>query len=181
LKQYLIQYKPFLLFLSKFFLTYILLTIVYQLYLSSYAVNQIDSVTRLVAKHAEQLFSLFNADFQVKYYLGEPYLRLIYNQKYVARMIEGCNAVSIIILFIAFVVSFSGKIKTTLVFIAVGIFIIYVLNIIRIVLLAVLIFWYPAKEGLLHGVLFPLSIYGAVFVLWLIWINKYSTYAKRNS
>ena len=153
----------------------------YQVYLSSYAANQIDSVTRLVAKNTEQLLSIFNADFQVKYYLGEPYLRLIYNQKYVARMIEGCNAVSIIILFIAFVVSFSGKIKTTLVFIAVGIFIIYILNIIRIVLLAFLIFWYPAKEGLLHGVLFPLSIYGTVFVLWLIWINKYSTYARRNS
>ncbi|MBX9889385.1 MAG: exosortase family protein XrtF [Flavobacteriaceae bacterium] len=181
MKQYLIQYKPFLLFLSKFFLTYILLTIVYQLYLSSYAINQIESVTRLVAKNAEQLFSLFNADFQVKYYLGEPHLRLLYNQKYVARMIEGCNAVSVIILFISFVVSFSGKIKTSLVFIALGIFIIYVLNIIRIVLLAVLIFWYPAKEGLLHGVLFPLTIYGVVFVLWLIWLNKYSTYAKCNS
>jgi hypothetical protein len=31
-----------------------------------------------------------------------------------SRIIEGCNAISIIILFISFVVSFSGKLKPTL-------------------------------------------------------------------
>ncbi|MDG2432788.1 exosortase family protein XrtF [Flavobacterium sp.] len=181
MKQYLIQYKPFLLFLSKFFLSYILLTLLYQAYLSQFTTDQMDSITCLVASHTERLLSVFNIDFQVKYYVGEAYLRLIYNQKYVARMIEGCNAISIVILFIAFVVSFSGKLKTTLLFIGFGVFVIYALNIIRIALLCVLIFWYPAKEGLLHGVIFPLSIYGVVFILWLIWVKKYSTYAKSNS
>jgi hypothetical protein len=46
----------------------------------------------------------------------ETFIKLIYNHKYVARIIEGCNAISIIILFISFVVSFSGK-KPTLLFI----------------------------------------------------------------
>jgi hypothetical protein len=41
----------------------------------------------------------------------ETFIKLIYNHKYVARIIEGCNAISIIILFISFVVSFSGKLN----------------------------------------------------------------------
>jgi hypothetical protein len=42
----------------------------------------------------------------------ETFIKLIYN-KYVARIIEGCNAISIIILFISSVL-FSGKLKPTL-------------------------------------------------------------------
>jgi len=181
LKQYLIQYKPFLLFLSKFFLSYILLTILYQLYLNQFTANQIDAVTQVVANNTKQLLTFFNVDFKVESYSGEPFLRLIYNQKYVARMIEGCNALSVIILFIAFVVSFSGKIKTTFLFIILGIFIIYLFNVTRVALLCALMYHFPQKEGLLHGVLFPLFIYGIVFALWLIWVNNFSNYAKKNT
>lgn len=178
MKKYLNTYKPFLLFLSKFFLTYVVLTFCYQCYLSEFSVNQVDPLTRIVAEHSKQLLTFFNADFKVKHYSCEPYLRLIYNQRYVARMIEGCNAVSVMILFIAFIVSFSGKIKTTVLFIILGSLFIYFLNVVRIALLAILIFRYPEKEALLHGVLFPMSIYGLVFVLWLIWVNNYSVYAE---
>ncbi|MFT5254263.1 MAG: exosortase family protein XrtF [Flavobacteriales bacterium] len=181
MKQYLTQYKPFLLFLSKFFLSYIVLTLCYQLYLNQFTTNQIDPVTQIVANNTKQLLTFFKADFKVESFSGEPFLRLIYNQKYVARMIEGCNAISIIILFIAFVVSFSGKIKATLFFIVLGALVIYILNVIRIALLSVFIYIYPQKEGLLHGVLFPLFIYGVVFVLWLIWVNNYSSYAKNTA
>jgi exosortase family protein XrtF len=81
-------------------------------------------------------------------------------------MIEGCNAISIIILFSAFCCFFYGKNKGNFFFIL-GAIVIYILNVIRIALLSVL-FIATQKEGLLHGVLFPLFIYGVVFVLWLI-------------
>lgn len=181
MKQYLIQYKPFLLFLSKFFVSYILLTLCYQFYLNHASFHQIDPITQMVADNTEQLLSVFKADFEVKSYSGEPYLRLMYHQKYVARMIEGCNAISIIILFIAFIIAFSGNIKPTLLFIGSGSLVIYILNVVRIALLSVLIYAYPASEELLHGVLFPLFIYGLVFILWLIWVNNYSRYAKNAS
>lgn len=180
MKQYLIQYKPFLLFLSKFFLSYILLTLLYQLYLSQFTVDEIDGITRVVSKHTKLLMSVFKADFQIASVANEDFLRLIYNGRYVARMIEGCNAISIILLFISFVFSFSGKVKVTLIFVFLGSCIIYFLNIVRIALLCVLMFHYPENEGLLHGVLFPLFIYGIVFLLWLIWVNKYASYGKCN-
>ena len=34
-------------------------------------------------------------------------------------------------------------------------------------------------EEVLHGTLFPLFIYGVVFVLWILWVTKYSGYVKK--
>ena len=99
-------------------------------------------------------------------------MMLLYNGKYIARMIEGCNAISVLILFVSFVVSFSGKLKTTLLFILAGSFIVYALNVMRIGLLCMGLYWFPEQESLLHDVIFPLFIYGVVFLLWVIYFSK---------
>ncbi|MCG9791348.1 exosortase family protein XrtF [Flavobacterium algicola] len=181
MKKYFIQYKPFLLFLSKFFLTYAVLAFLYQLYLNSFGFNKIDSITEMVGKNTNQLMNLFNADFYFEKDNTESYLKLFYNQKYVARIIEGCNAMSIIILFISFVVAFSGKLQTTIGFVFGGAFAIYILNISRIAILSLLLYFYPEHEAILHRVFFPLFIYGFVFLLWILWVNKFSFYAKKNT
>ena len=69
--------------------------------------------------------------------------------------------------------------KQTLFFILGGSLFIYVLNIFRIISLSVLMYYYPAQEHILHGVVFPLIIYGTVFILWVIWVNKFSKYATK--
>lgn len=178
MKKYFIQYKPFLLFLAKFFVSYLLLTIVYQGFLSSFSDDKMDAITELVASNTKQLLTLFNADSDTVKDSSESYIRLIYNKQYLARMIEGCNGISVIILFISFVVAFSGKWKPTLFFVLGGSLIIYGLNVVRIAALCVLMYHFPKQEQLLHSVVFPLSIYGFVFVLWVIWVNKFSLYAK---
>ncbi|AOZ99723.1 exosortase family protein XrtF [Flavobacterium commune] len=178
MKKYLILYRPFLVFLTKFFLTYLVLSLIYQGYLSWFDENSVDSLTRIVARNTEALFSFFNVNFLAKEVPGVPFIMLLYNGQYMARMIEGCNAVSVMVLFVSFVVSFSGKLKSTLLFIMGGSAFIYVLNIIRIGLLCMGLYWFPEQESLLHDVVFPLFIYGVVFVLWVIWVNKFSLYAK---
>jgi exosortase family protein XrtF len=84
----------------------------------------------------------------------------------------------VVILFISFVIAFSGKLKATLFFVFGGSVLIYVLNIVRIVFLTILMFRFPKQGHFLHGVVFPLFIYGVVFILWVIWVNKFSKYAK---
>jgi exosortase family protein XrtF len=74
-------------------------------------------------------------------------------------------------------VAFTGKLKQTLVFILIGTIIIQLFNVLRIALLCMAIFHFPEYEHILHGVIFPLFIYGIVFLLWVIWVNKYSSYA----
>jgi len=178
LKKYLQQFKPFLVFISTFFAAYIILTLVYRLYLNNFETNDIDGITNIVGQNVDQLMRLFNCDVKIVKSISNPSLQLWYNNKYTLRIIEGCNAVSVIVLFISFITAFSGKLKTTIYFILFGVFLIYVLNIIRIALLAVLLFRFPEKEHILHGVLFPLIIYGLVFILWVFWVNKFSKYAK---
>ncbi|MGO4818991.1 exosortase family protein XrtF [Flavobacterium sp. W22_SRS_FP1] len=181
MRKYFIQYKPFLLFLAKFFMTYIVLALIYQEFLGFFGENKIDSITELVAENTKQLLTVFNVDADVVKNNSEPYIRLLYNQQYVARIIEGCNGISVIILFISFVVAFSGKVKSTLFFVLGGSLFIYLLNVARIAALCVLMDLFPKQERLLHGVFFPLFIYGIVFILWLIWVNKFSLYAKKTA
>ncbi len=181
MKKYFILYKPFLLFLTKFFLTYLVLTLLYQGYLTSFGSDEMDSVTKTVAQHTKQVLNLFVDDISIEENKPEPFIKLLYHQKYVARVIEGCNAISVIILFVSFVVSFSGKLKPTLIFILGGSLTIYILNILRIAFLCVLIYHFPEQEHILHGVVFPLIIYGTVFILWVIWVNKFSRYASKTA
>jgi exosortase family protein XrtF len=55
---------------------------------------------------------------------------------------------------------------------------IFILNIFRIALLTKGLYKYPEYGTFLHDILFPLVIYGVVFVLWIIWVLKFSAYAK---
>jgi exosortase family protein XrtF len=178
LKKYLVQFKPFLIFIGTFFSAYILLTLLYKFYLNSYSPIDVDVITNVVGRNVEQLMRFFNFDITIEKGFGDPYLLVYYKGEIPIRIVEGCNAVSVIILFVSFVIAFSGKFKTTLYFILFGTFFIYVLNVIRIALLAVLLFHFPERSHILHGVLFPLIIYGLVFILWIIWVNKFSKYAK---
>lgn len=178
MRKYLLQFKPFLIFISTFFAAYILLTVLYGFYLNSFQTNDVDGITNIVGHNVDRLMRLFNCDIKIFKSVGNPYLEVWYNQKYTLRVIEGCNAVSVLILFVSFIVAFSGKFKTTLFFILFGILFIYLLNVIRIALLTILLFHFPEKEHILHGVLFPLIIYGLVFILWIVWVNKFSKYAK---
>ncbi|WP_316635246.1 exosortase family protein XrtF [uncultured Flavobacterium sp.] len=178
LRKYLIQFKPFLIFIGTFFAAYIVLTFIYKFYLNSFGLNDVDGITKIVGRNVEQLMQLFNTDFKVDINRHNPWLDIWYNKKHMARIIEGCNAISVTILFVSFVVAFSGKFKPTFLFILLGIFLIYICNVARIAFLVVLVYNFPGYAHFLHGVFFPLVIYGMVFVLWVIWINKFSKYAR---
>lgn len=181
LKKYYILYKPFLLFLGKFLVSYLALTIAYQVYLNQFDLHkfEIDGVTKLVAQQSKDLLLLFNYDAKITPSLRESAMLLLFNGKTIARIIEGCNGISVIILFVAFIIAFSAKKRSTFLYIVMGCALIYIANVIRISLLCALLYFYPEQEHFLHSVLFPLFIYGLVFLLWVIWLfgsNKISKY-----
>lgn len=178
MKKYFIQFRPFLVFIGTFFGAYIVLTVLYKFYLDSFTGVEADGITSIVSHNVEQLSNVFNYDIKVEKNFGSPWYDVLFNGNYIVRIVEGCNAVSVIILFISFVLAFSGKLKTTLLFILFGMVFIYILNVFRIAVLTVLLYYFPQNNHLLHGVLFPLIIYGSVFLLWVIWVNKFSKYAK---
>ncbi|MXN91009.1 exosortase family protein XrtF [Flavobacterium sp. Sd200] len=167
--------KPFFVFLAKFALSYLVLSGLYWLYLSRFdaAAFEPDGVTRIVAEQSCDLANFFGAESGLRPHSGEASLRFFVHGKAVARVVEGCNAVSVVILFAAFVVAFSGTFKKTLLYILAGILIIHVLNIIRIALICIGVYHYPQYRELLHDIIFPLFIYGVVFALWVAWVIKF--------
>jgi len=165
-----------------FLLVYGVLTFAYKLYLdySDGSEYYPDYLTNLVAKQTDELLHVFGYDSQILKHPDEPSMKLIINGKYLARVVEGCNAISVIILFISFVISFAGKFKTTFFYILAGSVLIYVVNLLRIVILSVGLYHYPWRREELHTVIFPLIIYGMVFLLWMFWVNRFSNLSKAN-
>lgn len=174
-------HKPFFIFLLKFFVSYAILVFLYDLYLNQFddSKNEVDGITYFVAENVNDLTNLFNWSGQMKLHENEASVKMIFNEKYVSRIVEGCNAVSVMILFVAFVFAFSTRLKPTLLFILFGIGFIYILNILRITLLNYALFHHPNWREILHDIVFPLFIYGVVFILWVVWVTKFSEYAKK--
>ncbi|WP_405606625.1 exosortase family protein XrtF [Polaribacter sp. Asnod1-A03] len=176
------KHKNIIIFLIKFFVTYFLLVAIYNGYLQKsqkkQGVYNTSSITSLVANQTVTVLSIFNYNVEAIQHDKELSVKLIIEGKYTARVIEGCNSISLIILFIAFIVAFAGSLKVTFLYSIFGSIVIYVINVLRIAFLTVMIYKYPAKVEILHGVVFPAIIYGTVFLLWVIWVNKFSNYKK---
>ncbi|MFY7758818.1 MAG: exosortase family protein XrtF [Flavobacterium stagni] len=174
------QYRPFLFFLLRFALTYVVLAYCYGLYLEQFSVErkEVDGITQWVAEQSKSVLQLVDSEAYIVPNPKEAGVKLFFHHRWIARIVEGCNAISVMILFVSFVIAFKGKFKAMVWFLPFGIAVIHIANIIRIALLAVALYHFPKAEHLLHGVLFPLLIYGIVFILWMIWVNRFSEYAK---
>jgi exosortase family protein XrtF len=139
-----------------------------------------DPLTQLVARQSGMVMEGlgFEQVEVVMHYTGLS-MKLMVDGYFLAGIVEGCNSASIIILFTAFVLAFFGRALTTIIFLFAGSVIIYSINILRIVILAVSIYKYPQYSGFMHSVFFPIAIYGTVFILWLIWVRIYSQWKKQ--
>jgi exosortase family protein XrtF len=170
--------KTVIIFLAKFFGTYLLLFLIYSFYLSknqnTAGVFACAPITKNVAEQSQYLLNLVGFETIIEQHTSEMSIKLFINNVYVARVVEGCNSISIIILFIAFIVAFASGFKKTTLFILFGSLIIYFINIVRIAIIALAIYKYPVYENVLHTVIFPGIIYGITFLLWFIWIQKFS-------
>jgi exosortase family protein XrtF len=158
------------------------LTLGYNLYLNVSNGSKFypDYLTHLTARQTKALLNGIGYDANVIPHPNEPSMKIIINGKFVARVIEGCNAISIIILFLSFIIAFAGKFKTTFFYCFAGSVLIYTFNLIRIVILSIGLYNYPWRREILHTVIFPLLIYGTVFVLWMVWVNRFSKSVKSN-
>ena len=171
------KYKKIILFIFKFLGSYGIMVFLYIAFLNATQEkeNQFisDPITKLVAEQTESLLNFINIKSFVDQSSNELSYRLFVKDRYVARIVEGCNSVSVIILFIAFIIAFSARFKATFLYILIGSLIIYVINVIRIAFIAVAIYQFSSYSDFLHQIIFPLIIYGTTFLLWVIWVNYF--------
>ena len=170
------------LFLIRFFVTYFILFGTYSFYLNKTqqkeGVFSCSPITKAVANQTKTLLYVFDYNVEILQHTEEMSMKVILNNTYVSRVIEGCNSISIIILFIAFIVAFRGGIKETIIFGVIGSIIIYGVNIVRISFLTAMIYEYQHYQDVLHNIVFPLIIYGTTFLLWIVWVHKFSNHKK---
>jgi exosortase family protein XrtF len=171
------QYKPTIVFIAKFAFIYLVLAGLYALYIGSFA-GKTDSLTRFVGKSVSAVYRFLGTEAQTIPLENESGLKLVLNGNYLARIVEGCTAASVIIMFIAFVISFGNKMKQSLAFAIVGSVLIFAFNIIRIVFLGYILHVAPQYQDISHRVLFPAMIYGFVILLWIVFIKKWNPDAK---
>ncbi len=182
MKELIVKYRSVIKFILTFLLVYAVLTFSYKLYLDASDGSKYypDYLTNLVAKQSQSVLQSMGYDATIAKHPDEPSMKLIINKKFVARVVEGCNSVSIIILFISFIIAFAGKFKTTFFYILAGSVLIYAVNLFRIAILSVGLYHYPWRKEILHTVIFPLIIYGMVFLLWMFWVNRFTKTNKIN-
>ncbi|MXV38868.1 exosortase family protein XrtF [Flavobacteriaceae bacterium Ap0902] len=170
------EFKPILFFIAKFFGVYILLTILYSLYLQPYLheLEVADPITNWMTDQAVWLAEAFGFKAHSVQIEGEVWRRFILEDKYVARVNEGCNAVSVMIIFVSFIIAFSRGFARTTLYILGGLAIMVLSNIARIFLLTWIFRFHPSYSQMSHDYLFPAIIYGTVVILWLVWVKFFA-------
>ncbi len=85
-----------------------------------------------------------------------------------------CNGLDLFALFTGFIIIFPGKMTYKIIFIPIGLLVIHILNILRLVSLALVVLYSPNSLDFNHKYTFTVIIYGIVFLLWMLWVKKFS-------
>ena len=90
----------------------------------------------------------------------------------VINVFEGCNGLSVFVVFVAFLFAYSGFTYSMLWFVPLGALIIHLFNIGRITGLYLIAEYRPESFYYFHKYLFTAFIYLIVFGLWAMWVWK---------
>jgi len=94
---------------------------------------------------------------------------------------EPCNGIKVFGLFSIFIIAFEGSWKDKIWFIPLGLLLLHFINAIRIALLTIIAAKYPDLLDFNHNITFQIIVYGVVFFLWYIWVNKFSKKRKETT
>lgn len=92
----------------------------------------------------------------------------------VVEVADSCNALELFALYAGFLICFPGRIKFKLLFIPLGIILIYLINVLREITLALNYKFYRESFEFNHKYTYVLIVYIFVFAIWRFWIKKYS-------
>lgn len=85
-----------------------------------------------------------------------------------------CNGMVLFGVFTGFIVAFPGLIIRKSLFILLGISILYLVNVLRVVILALNHIYSYSTVSFNHHYTFTFAVYGCIFLLWMLWVKKMS-------
>ena len=164
--------NKFLRFLLVSSLSYLALYLFYQFYIKRHTYID-EGFIRII---------IYSSDF-ILHLLGYKTFTILRDTDFQALGIDGslgvwvgggCNAITLFFLFAVFIFAYPGNQKDKWWFILFGILSIHILNIFRVVALAIIKFVKPEYLDFNHTYTFTFIIYGYIFLLWIWWVNKYA-------
>lgn len=178
MKDVLKKMTPFHWFLVKAIALYLL----WVFFISPYLVIEDDKggglenyVTVNTAKAASWLINLLPYDSSIEEVVGKGGAYLLIDHVKTVYIAHSCNALVIIALYIGFIIAYPGPFKFKLLFVSVGSFIVFAMNVIRVSALGFNHVYHQASLDFNHKYTFTFMVYSVVFILWMIWANKYSS------
>ncbi len=168
----LMKENAFVRFIVTSALLYGLLYLIYQFVVKRYTyydqnfISSIVWVTDLVLKGLgyKTFYTINTHDFQVVGIDGS-------NGVWVG---SNCNAITLFTLFSVFIIAYPGHQKSKLWFIPVGIVAIHILNLVRVISLTLIAYYWPQSLSFNHTYTFTFLVYAFIFLLWVIWVQKFS-------
>ena len=167
------EFKPTILFLVKFVGIYIVANLLYGIYVTAYAPGP-DPITSVTSQQTAVALGICGWPSTTEDNEKKPTTLLIYEGKSVLAIYEGCNGINIMIIFVAFLFAFGPIGKPLLIFALAGIIIIHLMNLARISLLFWVTLYLPNLVYFVHKYLFTAILFVIVFVLWIVWVRKFS-------
>lgn len=180
------DFLPTIFFLLRFFGVYAILSVSYGFYIKSFDEledSETDPITQSVVRQLSVVSEWFGYEVDIDEHSHRNYGSLAEEQTFdtvyfdkiqVIAVEEGCNGISVMILFVAFVLAFGGNWKSAVWFIPSGLLIIQIGNLMRLLLLAVL---KAETDGnyfhFFHKYGFTAVIYLLVLILWHIWVRYF--------
>jgi len=167
------EFKPTLLFLAKFVGLYIVANMVYGLFITAYA-PVADPVTHAVTEQCGWILDVTGWPVTVQDEALKSTTLIVHEGTARIAVYEGCNGVNVMIIFLSFLLAFGPYTRAMAWFAPLGVMVIHAGNLARIVLLFLVTLYYPNYLYYLHKYFFTAIIYVVVFILWIIWVRKFS-------
>ncbi len=181
------EYKLLIVFLVKFFITYFVLTLGYDFYLKETQVTEgeemiTDPYTKEVAEEASCVYNImYGGNSYVVQNMKSPFMDFYIGKKRIAYINEGCNAISVMITMVSFIIAFGTKFFVTFFYTLFSVGLVHLVNIVRISMLSHILFLYKEYSKLAHDALFPGIIYGAIILICVVWIKFFVLKKKKKN
>lgn len=165
------QHRDSLLFIIKFVGLYLVLNTVYGFYIEYYHPLS-DPLTYSISKQVAWVLSLIQESIQAIPDPKASFVHMQMNTQTVVSVFEGCNSVNVMIVYLSFIIAFTGSGRSSMVAAIAGLIVVYLMNLIRVGLLFEVAYFYPQHLYFFHKYFFTGIIYAVVFVMWYFWIQR---------
>jgi len=163
--------KAILFFLLKFIGFYIVVNTAYGFWINSYYPGP-DPITEMVTHQSAAIISLTEDNIMVEGTTNSANVPIVQGTQRVISVFEGCNGLNVMIVFVSFIVAYSGTWKKNVIFGLIGVVLIHIANLFRVALLFFISKYYPDNLYFFHKYLFTGMLYILVFFLWYLWVKR---------